>query len=209
MTEPEQMRISDDDRHRVAEILREAAGEGRLEIDELDERLEATYAARTYADLVPITVDLPAQAPSHQPAPLPHATPAAVGSAPRYNTSISVMGGVDRKGIWEVGPTHNAVALMAGITVDLREAVFTTPEVVVTANAFWAGIDVIVNEHTRVIVDGVGVMGSFDQVDKVPPQLTADSPTVRVRGVALMAGISVVRKGPRRERRRKRLHDPR
>ena len=58
--DPTQLRISDADRHQVAEILREAAGEGRLDIDELDQRLEATYAARTYADLVPITLDLPA-----------------------------------------------------------------------------------------------------------------------------------------------------
>ena len=53
------MRISDADRHRVAELLREAAGDGRLDLDELDERLEATWAAKTYADLVPITADLP------------------------------------------------------------------------------------------------------------------------------------------------------
>ncbi len=56
---PRDLRISDADRHRVAEHLREAAGEGRLDLDELEQRLEATYAARTYADLVPITVDLP------------------------------------------------------------------------------------------------------------------------------------------------------
>ena len=57
--DPRDLRISDADRHRVAEVLREAAGEGRLDLDELDERLEATYAAKTYGDLVPITVDLP------------------------------------------------------------------------------------------------------------------------------------------------------
>ena len=57
--DPSQLRISDADRNRVAELLRDAAGEGRLDLDELDERLEATYAAKTYADLVPITVDLP------------------------------------------------------------------------------------------------------------------------------------------------------
>ena len=66
--DPAQLRISDAERHQVAEILREAAGEGRLDIDELDQRLESTYAARTYADLVPITFDLP----SH-----PHARPVA------------------------------------------------------------------------------------------------------------------------------------
>ena len=58
-TDPSQLRISDADRHQVAELLREAAGEGRLDLEELDERLEATYAAKTYADLVPITIDLP------------------------------------------------------------------------------------------------------------------------------------------------------
>ena len=65
-TDPAQLRISDEERHQVAEILRRAAGEGRLDIDELDQRLEQTYAARTYADLVPITLDLPAH---------PHARP--------------------------------------------------------------------------------------------------------------------------------------
>ena len=53
------LRISDEDRHQVAELLRQAAGEGRIDLDELDERLEATYPAKTYGELVPITVDLP------------------------------------------------------------------------------------------------------------------------------------------------------
>jgi hypothetical protein len=50
--DPAQMRISDADRHRVAEVLRDAAGEGRLDLSELEERLEATWAAKTYGDLV-------------------------------------------------------------------------------------------------------------------------------------------------------------
>ncbi|MDF1605392.1 DUF1707 domain-containing protein [Nocardioides sp. YIM 152315] len=200
---PAQMRISDDDRHRVAEILREAAGEGRLDLDELDERLEATYAARTYSDLVPITSDLPPPQPRHAPA-----RPASAEPATRHDSSIAIMGGVDRKGVWEVGPRHTAFAMMGGVDIDLREAVFTSAETVITANAFWAGIDVIVNERTRVVVEGVGVLGAFDQVDKVPPQLAPDSPVVRVRGVALMAGVTVVRKGPKRFRRPRSLHRP-
>ena len=36
----------DTDRHQVAEILRQAAGEGRIDLTDADERLEATYAAR-------------------------------------------------------------------------------------------------------------------------------------------------------------------
>ena len=73
------MRISDADRHRVAEVLRQAAGEGRLEFDELDERLELTFNAKTYADLIPITADL--HAVSHAPPP-PHRCRSWVGSPP-------------------------------------------------------------------------------------------------------------------------------
>ncbi len=60
--DPARMRVSDEDRHKVADILREAAAEGRIDIEELDERLESTYAAKTYGDLVPITADLPGAA---------------------------------------------------------------------------------------------------------------------------------------------------
>jgi hypothetical protein len=54
------LRASHDDRDRVVEQLRVAAGDGRLSADELDERLELALSARTYADLVPLTADLPA-----------------------------------------------------------------------------------------------------------------------------------------------------
>jgi hypothetical protein len=55
----ELQRIGDADRERVAERLRVAAGEGRLAPDELEERLEAAFAARTEADLAPLVADLP------------------------------------------------------------------------------------------------------------------------------------------------------
>src|SRR5688500_6145124 len=67
--DPAQLRISDDDRHKVAEVLRTAAGEGRIDLEELDERLDATWSAKTYGDLVPITADLPAHRPAAAPAP--------------------------------------------------------------------------------------------------------------------------------------------
>jgi hypothetical protein len=53
------MRASDADRERTADTLREQAGEGRLEPDELEERLEAAYSAKTLADLDGLVADLP------------------------------------------------------------------------------------------------------------------------------------------------------
>lgn len=191
--DPGRMRVSDADRHKVAEILQQAAAEGRIDIDELDERLESTYAARTYADLVPITVDLPVTGATQPLAARPSAGP--LLPAPRYDSSFAVMGGTSRKGVWTVGPTHTAFAVCAGIDLDLREAQFTSRETVIHANAIWAGIDVVVNEHTQVVVDGVGIMGSFDQArDRVAPVLGPDSPVVRVKGIALMAGVTVQRR---------------
>jgi hypothetical protein len=53
-----QMRASDADRDRVMDVLRVAAGEGRLTPDELDERLEAALSARTLGELAALTADL-------------------------------------------------------------------------------------------------------------------------------------------------------
>jgi Domain of unknown function (DUF1707)/2TM domain len=50
---------SDADRERTAERLRTAAGEGRLAPEELEERLERAFAARTEGELEPLTADLP------------------------------------------------------------------------------------------------------------------------------------------------------
>jgi Domain of unknown function (DUF1707)/2TM domain len=55
------LRIADVDRDRTAERLRKAAGEGRLSPEELEERLEAAFSARTQAELAPVVADLPAE----------------------------------------------------------------------------------------------------------------------------------------------------
>jgi hypothetical protein len=195
------LRVSDADRHRVAELLRQAAGEGRLDLEELEERLEAAYRAKTYGDLVPLTADLPLGSHVRHP-PAGQRAGVPLSALIRYDTSFAILGGVRRKGLWEIGASHTALAIMGGLVVDLREARFTTRETVVHAYAIWSGIDIYVNAHTRVLVDGFGIMGAFDQArDKVEPDLRLDSPVVRVNGFALMAGVTVQRRpmpGPRK-----------
>ena len=189
------LRISDDDRHKVAEVLRQAAGEGRIDLEELDERLEATYAAKTYGELVPITADLPMAGQQHQVAPASPRPNASLVPANSYPTSFSIMGECKRTGVWEVPAKHNAFSMMGGVTIDLREAVFTAQETVIEAVAIMAGIDIFVNPQTRVIVEGVGIMGDFSEGrSKVPADLHPGSPVVRVKGISLMAGVSVKRK---------------
>lgn len=62
MDEQGAMRAADSDRQAVAERLRVALDEGRLDLHEYDERLQRAYAARTYAELDTLVSDLPAPA---------------------------------------------------------------------------------------------------------------------------------------------------
>lgn len=55
------LRASDADREHVAERLRKAAVEGRLDTEELEERLGTALSARTYGQLEPLLRDLPSR----------------------------------------------------------------------------------------------------------------------------------------------------
>jgi hypothetical protein len=197
--DPSRLRVSDEDRHTVAEVLRQAAGEGRIDLEELDERLEATYRAKTYGELVPITADLPLGGQSARPGPAvppaPQHRPPLPVAAPSYSNSWAVMSDCTRRGVWQVADRHTAFSMMGSVTIDLREARFTARETVIDAYAIMAGIDVVVNAWTHVVVEGVGIMGDFSEArPKVAAELGPDSPVVRIRGMALMAAVTVQRK---------------
>ncbi|GGM23096.1 MULTISPECIES: DUF1707 SHOCT-like domain-containing protein [Micromonospora] len=62
MDERDGMRAADADRQAVADRLRVALDEGRLDLHEYDERLQRTYTARTYGELDAVVIDLPVAA---------------------------------------------------------------------------------------------------------------------------------------------------
>jgi hypothetical protein len=64
-----QLRIGNTEREAVVEQLSAALADGRLELVEYDDRVRQVYAAKTGADLVPLTADLPAPPPPPQPKP--------------------------------------------------------------------------------------------------------------------------------------------
>jgi hypothetical protein len=195
------MRASDADRERVANVLREAAGDGRLTMDELDERLDAVYAAKTYAELEPITHDLPGTGVSYVPAP----TAAPVGEVRRYggeptsHGAIAILGGFSRKGDWVVPKDFNVFCLMGGGEIDLREARFAEPEVSIHVVAIMGGCEITVPEDATVRVTGIGVMGAFDHSDSGTG--TPGGPVITINGLAIMGGVDVKRKAPKQPKR--------
>lgn len=218
---PAPIRASDAEREQVAEVVRQAVSDGRLTIVEGDERLRDAYAAVFRADLEPVTADLgpvdgvDATAPS-VPSASPVRRPLGHVDRPSSTTSVAVLSGVTKRGDWTPGHTHRvvafwggaelrlrdarlddagltigAVAIMGGVSIDLR-GIPAGIEVTVQAVAIMGGIDVTVDPDTTVVEDGFGFMGAFD--DGSGPPTGAGGARVRVTGLALMGGVSVARK---------------
>ncbi|MFD5127252.1 DUF1707 SHOCT-like domain-containing protein [Streptomyces olindensis] len=202
------LRASDADRERVADILRDALAEGRLDMVEFEERLDATYRARTYGELAPITRDLPAAgvtAPvvslSKDPANGSDWSGRIVGGEGSSTWAVAVMAGFQRKGHWTVPRRFTCFAFCGGGELDLREANFTEREVEINAIAIMGGVDVIVPPGVEVVVRGIGIMGGFDhREDGVPGEPGA--PRVVITGFALWGGVGVQRKLTRAEKQR-------
>jgi hypothetical protein len=201
--DPQHLRASDADRERIAEKLREAAGDGRLTMDELDERLDAVYAAKTYAELAPITHDLPDTGAGYVPAPSqsPSGDVRQYGGDPTSHTAIAILGGFSRKGDWVVPKTFNAFMLMGGGEIDMREARFSESEVSIHVVAIMGGCEITVPEDATVHVTGVGIMGAFEH--SVAGAGSPGGPVIHVSGVALMGGVEVKRKPPKKAKREK------
>jgi hypothetical protein len=183
-----QLRASDADRDRIADILREALAEGRLDSAEHSERLDSVYAAKTLGELEPLVRDLPA---GRRPTPIP-----AAGAARGYDPGlggenpnlVAVLGGADRKGKWRVGNRITAVAILGGIEIDLTEATFTSPELVIHCTAIMGGINIRVPENVTLRGGGViGIMGGSDIKAFESPDPGA--PVVRLDGFAFWGGV--------------------
>lgn len=105
-----EIRVSHADRDLAVEVLREAAGDGRLTAGELDERVEAALSARTGSDLAVLTADLPA----------PSAAP---GSQPKDLVKINQrFGDIGRTGRWVVPKRMEIKATAGDVKLDFTEA---------------------------------------------------------------------------------------
>ncbi|MER5889208.1 DUF1707 domain-containing protein [Streptomyces sp. NPDC001941] len=111
-----ELRASHADRDRAMEVLRVAAGDGRLTPDELDERLEAADAARTVGQLAVLTADLP---------PVSSTGGGAVAEVKDVVRVEQRFSPVTRTGRWVVPRRLELDTDWCDVTLDLSEAVVT------------------------------------------------------------------------------------
>jgi hypothetical protein len=124
-------------------------------------------------------------------------------AGPREERHLAILGGLERKGEWVVPEHLTVAAFLGGADLDLRRARFAAREVTITVNAVMGGADIKVNPHTHVIMEGVGILGGYaGPSGDVPAELDENSPVVRIKGFAIMGGVSVSRKPAPEDRRR-------
>ncbi|GGU77587.1 hypothetical protein GCM10010211_49390 [Streptomyces albospinus] len=179
------LRASDADRDRIAEILREALAEGRLDAEEHAERIDAVYRAKTLGELEPVVRDLPvAGERGRQPGPAYEAEPA--GHLPDQNL-VAIFSAAARKGRWRVPARINAVAVFGSVEIDLTEAVFPQQQIQINVTSFCGSVEIRVPENITLRSSGSGILGSFEV--ETNDAEDADAPVVHVNGFALLGSV--------------------
>ncbi len=118
---------------------------------------------------------------------------------------VACLGGSLRNGPWEPPDTLYSLAFMGGVDLDFREAALLEGRTDVVVLAFMGGIKITVPDDIDVEVNGFGFMGAFEHVSHHSPE--PGRPLLRIRGVAIMGGVSVKVKPARSASPAKRLLD--
>ena len=176
------MRAADTDRIQVAQLLTDAAAQGRLPMTEYEDRLAKAYAAQTYGDLARLSADLPGTA----------TAPGAGPARPAPSTLLlAIMSGFERRGRWNVPKRLTSVAVFGGGVIDLRYADFTSPDVEIHSYSIFGGQTILLPPEVNVDVRGVGVMGAFDHVGELG---SPGAPHITIRGFSLWGSVGIKRK---------------
>jgi hypothetical protein len=182
-------RASDADRDAVAERLRVAAGEGRIELWELEERMGRAYRAKTYGELATLLADLPAQ---------PRSTSfPGIGAEPETLVLRTKTLNIRQAGRWVVPRLITAESTTGWITIDFTQASCAYSEVTVQVITRTGWIQLILPEGWAA---RVGPMSAYTGHVSNKAGQTADpgAPTVTVTGDPLFGYIKI------RQRRRRR-----
>ncbi len=189
MSEPDDsLRVSDAERDVTIRTLGEHAAVGRLTLDELEDRASQALAARTRGDLAALTSDLPVEAGTAQAG----VAPARVRKRVRW--MVAILSGSHRHGRFRAVGSINAVAIMGGDELDLREAEIEGGELAVNVFTLMGGANIYVPDTIEVEVGGFSLMGGNTETGR--ERTRPGAPLVRVRAYNLMGGVTIFRVPP-------------
>ncbi len=184
----DEWRVSHDEREAVVERLNTAAVEGRIDLDELDARLDLALNAKTYADLARLTADLPPDVPANQ-------EPLVLKGG---------MHGVTRSGRWEV-PGHIIIhGGMGAAKLDFTQVECRLPEIRIEAEGQMGGITIIIPDGWAADTSRMdGGLGGFK--DKTTSQRLPRTPLIRLSGTGGAGGVVIRHRNAWERRKQRRL----
>jgi Domain of unknown function (DUF1707) len=180
----ESSRAADTDRIQIAQLLTYAAEQGRLQLQDYEERLTRAYAAKTYEELDQLRADLPGVPINPRRGGKPNPAPSLL--------LLALLSGFERRGRWNVPKKLTTFTFWGSGVVDLRYADFTSTEVDIHAISIMGVQNILVPPEVNVEIHGHGVMGGFDH--SVPGHGTPGAPTVHIHGFSLWGDVGVKRK---------------
>lgn len=169
--------------------LSEHFAAGRLEMDQLERRIDLALRVATVAELDALVADLGASLPA--PVAEPGAPPArsALQRADK-RVSVALFSGFERKGVWRPATRHYGLAMLGGFALDFRDADLAPGVTDVYLLAIVGGVKVIVPPDLDVETSGFALMGGVNEVSRHPSGAEG-RPRLRVHGTAVMGGIEV------------------
>jgi hypothetical protein len=184
------LRASDADRDRAASVLNEAMAQGRLTAEEHSERLDAIYAAKTQADIVPVIDDLPGTSA----AAVSSSGAGTVAARSEGRRLTAIFGGISRKGRWHPAPVTRILVIFGGADLDFREADLPAREITINAVAVCGGVSITVPPEMRVVDTGSAVMGGREIAGDSAESSRPDAPVLHLTGACVCGGVEVKRK---------------
>ena len=189
------LRASDTDRDAAATVINNALAEGRLTAEEHSDRLDAIYAAKTHADLVPLLDDLPQPRGTMQ---IRRAEPGGDVDLPagprRSGRIVAIFSGASRKGAWHAEPVISVLTVFGGTEIDFREAIMPGKEVVLRATTVLGGVEITIPPEMRVVDNGIAILGGWDIAGNTDESASPDAPVLRIEGTCVLGGVEVKRK---------------
>ena len=183
-------------REQVVEVLMEHFSRNVMDMDEFEGLLDSVNRCSTTSELRELLSKLPPLGSLKSATDLMSAPggPPVVVDADRVRPRgflLSVLSGTTRAGRWIPARKSFALGVLGGISLDFREAVLGAGVTDVNVLAVLGGVEIIVPPEMAVEVDGMAVLGGFEYQTNAPPRTDPNPPILRVRGLAVLAGVNV------------------
>ena len=176
-------------REKVIGALQEHFAHDALDVDEFERRVTLAHVSESQEAILALLDDLPvlADAPGR-------ATKTALVPAEEVRPSQTlraIMSSTERRGPWTVPRKVRVRATMSSTVLDFREARLPAGPVEIDLRVVMSSAEIIVPPGLAVEMEGMGIMGSFEHLDRAPAHPDPDAPLLRVRGLAVMGSVEI------------------